>query len=210
MIKAIIFDLDGVIVSTDDLHYKSWKHMADREHIFFNEKINDRLRGISRMASLEIILEESTKSYSNEEKLELSAYKNNYYQELLKSLTKDHILPGVMDVLEAIKEKQLKVAIGSSSRNAKFILKQIGLFDYFDAISDGTNIKHSKPAPDVFLIAAEKLNIEPTSCLVVEDAISGIEAASRAQMSSFGVGDAKTSKLATYTSSDIRDLLKYI
>jgi beta-phosphoglucomutase len=210
MIKAVIFDLDGVIVSTDDLHYKSWKHMTEREGIFFNEKINDRLRGVSRMASLEIILEKSTKTYSEQEKKELTEYKNNYYKELLQSLTKENILPGVMTVLDTLKQKKIKVAIGSSSRNAKFILKQIGLFDYFDAISDGTNIKHSKPAPDVFLIAAEKLNIDPTACLVVEDAISGVEAAANAHMMSFGVGDASTSKRATYKSKNILDLLNHI
>lgn len=208
--KAIIFDLDGVIVSTDDFHYKAWKKMADKENIYFDETINDRLRGISRMASLDIILEKADKTYTEDEKVALATYKNEIYRELLKDIYVTHILPGVMDVLHALKAKGYKLAIGSSSRNAKLILKRIALFEYFDAISDGTNITKSKPDPEVFLVAADKLNISPNDCLVVEDAISGIEAADRAGMQSFAVGDAVRSPLATYQSNDIRDLLKFV
>ena len=208
--KAIIFDLDGVIVSTDHFHYLAWKKMADKENIYFDEAINDRLRGISRMASLEIILEKAQKTYTDEEKIALATYKNDIYKDLLKEIYVTHILPGVMDVLHSLKQKGIKIAIGSSSKNAKFILKRIALFEYFDAISDGTDIKHSKPAPDVFLIAAKKLNIDPKDCLVVEDALSGIEAAHNAGMKSFAVGDAMSSTLATYKSKDITDLLNYV
>lgn len=208
--KAIIFDLDGVIVSTDDFHYKAWKKMADKENIYFDETINDRLRGISRMASLDIILEKASKTYSEDEKKALATYKNDIYRDLLKDIYVTHILPGVMDVLHALKAKGYKLAIGSSSRNAKLILKRIALFEYFDAISDGTNISKSKPDPEVFLMAAQKLDITPSECLVVEDAVSGIEAAHRAKMKSFAVGDAIRSPLATYQSKDITDLLKYV
>src|SRR5690554_1035635 len=137
MIKAVIFDLDGVIVSTDDLHYKAWKHMADLEKIDFDKKINHRLRGVSRMESLNIILEKATKKYSDQEKEELASIKNNYYVELLNELTPKDILPNVNEVLRILKDKGIKIAIGSSSKNAKNILNHIELSDMFDVIADG-------------------------------------------------------------------------
>ena len=145
MIKAVIFDLDGVIVSTDDCHYEAWKKLADEEGIYFDRKINDRLRGVSRMASLEIVLERSEKTYTEEEKAELAERKNGYYKEFIKKLTPNDILPGVMDNLEELKKNGIKIAIGSSSKNTPIILKQIGLDGYFDAVSDGNNISKSKP-----------------------------------------------------------------
>ena len=205
MIKGVIFDLDGVIVSTDKLHYKAWKKMAEKEHIYFDEIINHRLRGISRMASLEIILEKSEKSYSDKEKHELAKYKNDYYVKLLEVLSKNDILPGIMQIIYSLKERNIKVAIGSSSRNAKMILKNIDLLDEFEAISDGTNISKSKPDPEVFLKAAEMLKIKPANSAVVEDALSGIEAAKNAGMLAFATGDAKTSPIKDY---DLEDLLK--
>jgi len=205
MIKGVIFDLDGVIVSTDKLHYKAWKKMAKKEHIYFDEIINHRLRGISRMASLEIILEKSEKSYSDKEKHELAKYKNDYYVKLLEVLSKNDILPGIMQIIYSLKERNIKVAIGSSSRNAKMILKNIDLLDEFEAISDGTNISKSKPDPEVFLKAAEMLKIKPANSAVVEDALSGIEAAKNAGMLAFATGDAKTSPIKDY---DLEDLLK--
>ena len=207
MIKAIIFDLDGVIVSTDNYHYKAWKQLADKEGIFFNEEINHQLRGISRMDSLDIILRKSTKAYTEEEKVELAAYKNDIYRASLSSLTKDDILPGVMDLLEDLKKHNFKVAIGSSSKNAKTILKNIGLETYFDAISDGTNITRSKPDPEVFLKAAEYLGMNPLECAVVEDAISGIEAAKRANMMAFAVGDAKKSTIKDHDFEEMKNVL---
>lgn len=205
MIKCVIFDLDGVIVSTDELHYKAWKRMTVKEGIYFDETINHRLRGISRMASLEIILERASKSYNQAEKIELAKYKNNFYRILLEDLTEKDILPGVLEVLEELALRKIKIAIGSSSRNAKVILKNIGLFDKFDAISDGTNITRSKPDPEVFLKAAEMLNVLPANSAVVEDAISGIEAAKNAGMLAFATGDAKSSSIKDY---DFEDLLK--
>lgn len=210
MIKAVIFDLDGVIVSTDDLHYQAWKYMADLEHIEFNKKMNHRLRGVSRMESLNIILENATKTYTDEEKIKLANLKNNYYVELLNRLTPKDILPNVLDVLNELKEKNIKVAIGSSSKNAKKILKHINLYDKFDVIADGHDIKHSKPAPDIFLVAAERLELKPESCIVVEDAVAGIEAAKKAHMIAVAVSDATKSDLADYKFDNIKALLSLI
>lgn len=191
MIKAVIFDLDGVIVSTDDCHFRAWKRMADEEGIYFDREINNRLRGVSRMASLDIVLERSKREYSEKEKQELAERKNEYYKELICELTPDDILPGVMDKLENLKENGIKIAIGSSSKNTPIILKQIGLDGYFDAVSDGNNITHSKPDPEVFLKAAEMLNIPPEDCMIVEDADAGIEAGKRAGMKTLAVQGAK-------------------
>ncbi len=210
MIKGVIFDLDGVIVSTDELHYMAWKKIADQENIHFDKKINDKLRGISRMASLNIILEQSHKKYTDQEKENLATYKNDYYKELLKKLSDEDILPHILETLKELKEKGIKIAIGSSSRNAKAILTQIGLINMFDAISDGTDIKHSKPAPDVFLIAANKLGIKPEYCVVVEDANAGIKAAKRAKMIAVAVNGAIQSDIADYKFDDINDILTII
>ena len=139
-IEAVIFDLDGVIVSTDECHYRAWKKTADEEGIYFDRKINDRLRGVSRMDSLEIVLERAERLYTDEEKVELAERKNNYYKEYINKLTKDDILSGVNENLAELKAKGIKVAIGSSSKNTPDILKYIGLDNYFDAVSDGNNI----------------------------------------------------------------------
>lgn len=190
-IKAVIFDLDGVIVSTDECHYRAWKKMADEEGIYFDKVINNRLRGVSRMESLNIVLERANRTYTDAEKEKMATLKNEYYKEYIKALTPDDILAGVMDNLEELKENGIKIAIGSSSKNTPIILKQIGLDKYFDAVSDGNNITNSKPDPEVFLKAAEMLNIEPKNCMIVEDADAGIEAGKRAGMTTLAVGGAK-------------------
>ncbi len=191
MIKAVIFDLDGVIVSTDDCHYRAWKKMADEEGIYFDREINNRLRGVSRMASLDIVLEKSRKEYSEDEKIELATRKNEYYKELINELTPNDILPGVRERLEILKNNGIKTAIGSSSKNTPIILERIGLDNFFDAVSDGNNIKNSKPDPEVFVKAAEMLDIEPEFCMIVEDADAGIEAGKRAGMRTLAVQNAK-------------------
>ena len=191
MIKAVIFDLDGVIVSTDDCHYEGWKKMADEEGIYFDKTINNRLRGVSRMESLEIILERAEKEYSEEEKLQLAERKNGYYKEFITKLTPADILPGAMNTLEELRANDIKVAIGSSSKNTPVILKQIGLSDYFDAVSNGNNITNSKPDPEVFLKAADMLGIPYNECMIVEDADAGIEAGNRAGMKTVSVHGAK-------------------
>jgi len=195
-IKAVIFDLDGVIVSTDECHYKAWKMLADEEGIYFDRTINERLRGVSRMESLEIVLEKAEKNYTDEEKTALAERKNNCYKEYIKSLTPDDILCGVMDNLEDLKAKGIKIAIGSSSKNTPIILKQIGLDNYFDAVSDGNNIKKSKPDPEVFVKAADMLYMPYNECLVVEDADAGIEAGKNAGMMTLAVNKAQGGDIA--------------
>ena len=212
-IKAAIFDLDGVIVSTDEYHYEAWKKIADEEGIYFDREINERLRGVSRMDSLEIILEKSKTKYSLDEKIELSERKNNLYKELLSNLSSKDILIGVMEVLDTFKKNNIKIAIGSSSRNTEFILNRIGLYNYFDAISDGTQIKNSKPDPEVFLLAAKKLGVNAENCLVFEDADSGVEAAIAGKMKVLAVGSASKNNKANIRMNDLsyfkyEDILK--
>ncbi len=208
--QGIIFDLDGVICSTDHYHYLAWKALADRLGIYFDETINNRLRGVSRMASLEIVLERSAVAYTEEEKAAFAEEKNNLYRELLKNMSPADLAPEVKETLNALRAKGLKLGIGSSSKNTKFILSQIGLGDYFDKISDGTNITRSKPDPEVFLKAAEYLEHPPESCLVVEDAKAGIEAATAAGMDSAAIGDAVQCGLATYNLTRFADLLNCV
>lgn len=196
MIKGVIFDLDGVIVSTDNLHYKAWKKIADEEGIYFDYQINDRLRGVSRMDSIEIIMERATRKYSQEEKFALAEKKNGFYVESLGCLSEKDLLPGVKETLTNLKAMGIKIALGSASKNAKTILNYIGLGDAFDAVSDGNNITKGKPDPQVFLMAAEMLGLEPTVCAVVEDSSAGIEAAIRGGMKPFAVGAAATEMIA--------------
>lgn len=210
MIKGIIFDLDGVIVKTDELHYQAWKRLADAEGIFFDREINNHLRGVSRMASLEIILERSPRTYSAEEKNRLASIKNQYYVELLKTLTPDDIMPGVTKTLEELKRRKILTAIGSSSKNARTILEQIKLANVFDAVADGNDIINSKPAPDVFLKAADMLGLRPAECAVVEDAEAGIAAAKSAGMLAIAIFDAKRSRLADHKLEDIGELINII
>lgn len=202
-IKAVIFDLDGVIVSTDEFHYEAWKKLSEEENIYFDKRINEKLRGVSRMESLEIILRNSQKIYTEEEKNSFAERKNQYYKILLNNLTPKDILPGVMKVLEGLKLRNIKIAIGSSSKNTPLILKKIGLDSYFDAIADGNDITNSKPNPEVFLVAAKKLQLNAHSCLVVEDADAGIEAAISAGMKVVGVSSASNNKEASYRMQDL-------
>lgn len=204
-IQGVIFDLDGVIVSTDNCHYLAWKQMADEEGIPFDRTINERLRGVSRMESLAIILEKAQKEYSEEEKVALATRKNAYYVELIGSLSQADILPGALKTLELLRQKGVKMAIGSSSRNTPLILKQIGLQDAFDAIADGNQIKNSKPDPEVFLLAAQLLGLDPAVCLVVEDADAGVEAALAGHMRCLGVGSAAENETATFKAQSLAD-----
>lgn len=205
--KAFIFDLDGVIVSTDSLHYRAWKALADEEGIYFDEKINDRLRGVSRMASLEIILERANRTYTDEEKIAMAERKNGIYRELLQVLTPADRLEGVTETLDVLRQKGYKLAIGSSSKNTPVILEKIGYKGYFDAISDGNNISHSKPDPEVFLKAAEFLGEEPKDCYVVEDAEAGIDGALAGGFTAIGVGGAAEYAKTQIRLTKFRDLL---
>ena len=208
--KGIIFDLDGVICSTDQYHYQAWKALADRLGVYFDETINNRLRGVSRMASLDIVLERAERAYSSEEKEAFADEKNETYRAMLKNMSPADLSPEVKETLDALRARGLLLGIGSSSKNTKFILSQIGLGGYFDKISDGTNITRSKPDPEVFLKGAEYLGLAPKDCLVVEDAKAGIEAASAAGMESAAIGDASWCGLATYDLERFSDLLRCV
>ena len=204
--EAVIFDLDGVILSTDDFHYRAWKKLADREGIYFDREINERLRGVSRMESLAIILERAEKAYSEEQKIEMATFKNDLYRESLNSLSPADVFPGVQDFLDFLKTMSIKTAIGSSSKNAGFILKQIGMEKTFDAVSDGNNITNSKPDPEVFLTAAEKLYVAPERCLVIEDAEAGIDAAKAGGMDALGIGFVSGYAKNDYSFADIQSV----
>lgn len=206
MIKAVIFDLDGVIVSTDEFHYQGWQRLADEEGIFFDRKTNERLRGVSRSESLEIILEKADRNYSREEKSKMAEIKNSYYRDLLRTLTPDDVFPGVKEMLKALKDRGIKIAIGSSSKNTPIILQKIGMETSFDAVSDGNQIKKSKPDPEVFLLAASKLQIPPGQCLVVEDADAGVEAAINAGMKCLAVGSASTHPKAHLRANNLNEI----
>lgn len=208
--QGIIFDLDGVICHTDKYHYQAWKKLADKLGVYFDEVINNRLRGVSRMESLNIILEKCDRELTIQEKEACAEEKNEIYKELLKNMTTEDLSREVRETLEQLREKGLKLAIGSSSKNAGFILERIGLGDFFDAVSDGNNITFSKPDPEVFLKAAQFLNLQPEQCLVVEDAEAGLLAAKRGNMDCAGIGEAAKSHLATYKLRDFQELLSVV
>ncbi len=209
--KAVIFDLDGVICFTDKYHYQAWKALADRLGIYFDEKINNRLRGVSRMASPEIILERSDKEYTQEEKEAFATEKNDTYRELLKNMSPADLTDEVKSTLVELRNRGYKLSIGSSSKNTKFILGQIGLGDFFDAIADGTDITRSKPDPEVFLISAQKIGIDPADCAVVEDAKAGIEAAKAGGMTALALfGDANGCGAEDYNLTSFSDLLNVL
>lgn len=196
--KAVIFDLDGVLVSTDEQHYQGWKALCDRLGIPFDRKVNNRFRGVSRMACVDILEEISGRSFTPEEKLEYASWKNERYRALLSELSPSSVTAEVRDTLDALRARGLLLAVGSSSKNARFILERVGLGNFFDAVSDGTNISRSKPDPEVFLKAAEFLGLRPADCLVVEDAVSGVEAARNAGMASASLGDAAAHSCGDY------------
>ena len=208
--KGVIFDLDGVICSTDDLHYQAWKEIADICKIPFDRKVNNRLRGVSRMESLEIILSYSQEDWTLEQKELLAEKKNARYRELLGTLSEEDILPGVPETLQELRARGLKLAIGSSSKNTDVILERLGLAEWFDAVAGGKQIVRAKPDPEVFLLAAEKLGLPPADCLVVEDAQAGVQAAYAGGMDVACVGPAAEKGIGTYQLAAIYDLLTLI
>lgn len=209
-IKGIIFDLDGVIVFTDKYHYQAWKQMADSRGIYFDETINHRLRGISRMQSLEIILENFDGSFTVEEKEKMAEEKNEIYRSLLNTMKPEDVTQEVRETLKELRNYGYKLAIGSSSKNARFILKKVQLMNYFDAVSDGTNISKSKPDPEVFLKAAEFIKESPENCMVVEDAFAGIDAAKAGGMKAVGIGQAADYEKTDFPIQKFSDLLQVI
>lgn len=205
--KAVIFDLDGVICHTDRFHFTAWKQIAQTLGLHFDKALGDKLRGIGRMESFEIILEHNHKSMSYKDKARYIGQKNDLYRSLLANMTPKDLDDDVRRTLDALRAAGCKLAIGSSSKNAKFILERLGLKSFFDAVSDGTGITHPKPDPEVFLKAAEGLRLPPGDCLVVEDAQSGIAAAAAGGMDSAALGDAANSPQATYRLTRLSDLL---
>lgn len=210
MIQGIIFDLDGVLLSTDEMHYAAWKSIADELGVPFGRTENNLLRGVSRMASLEIILRLGGITLSDAEKFALTERKNNRYVALLQTLTPDVVTQEVRDTLAELNRRGIRIAIGSSSKNAKLILRLTDLAKYFDAVSDGTNISRSKPDPEVFLKGAQFLGLTPDVCAVVEDAVAGIDAANAGGFYSIGIGDAASYDKADAKISGICELLDMI
>ena len=194
--KGLIFDLDGVIVTTEHNHYVAWKRTADQLGVPFTEKENELLKGVSRIDSLKKILELGNKSIDKEEFDALLLEKNNFYRDSIAELTRKDLLPGVLYLLETAKSAGIPMAIGSSSKNAPFIIELLGLQDYFKAIICGNKVKDPKPHPEVFLNAAKEMGVEPYECIVFEDAESGIEAAKAGGFFAVGVGNPNIAQVA--------------
>ncbi|MFG0283830.1 MAG: beta-phosphoglucomutase [Phycisphaerales bacterium JB039] len=205
-IEAIIFDLDGVLVTTDELHYRGWKAIADAEGIPFTREDNHRLRGVSRMESLDILLEKAQRPYSDDEKRQLAERKNAIYVQSLASLGPGALLPGAPETLRALRARGIKVAVASSSRNARTIIDRLGFGPLLDVIVDGADAARSKPAPDLFLTAAERLGAEPAACIVIEDATAGVEAAVAAGMAVIAVGAAAGDPRALRSAPSLAEL----
>lgn len=191
-IEACIFDLDGVIVDTAKYHFIAWKALAEELGFEFTLEDNERLKGVSRMRSLEILLEIGKRQFSDAEKRAMAEKKNALYVSYIEKMTPQEILPGVQPFLQQIRSKGIRVALGSASKNSPMILRQIGLSGLFDVVVDGNSITEAKPNPEVFLQGAQQLGVRPEHCVVFEDAIAGIEAARNARMYCVGIGDEKT------------------
>jgi beta-phosphoglucomutase len=187
-LKAVIFDLDGVIVNTAGLHYLAWKKIANQENIEFNEGINERLKGVSRAESLDIILEKAGREYFPSERQELAHKKNSFYVELLDSLKPSDFIENVKSLIDCLKSKGIKTAVYSASKNAGLVIEKLGAGLMFDVVVSGKDVKNSKPHPEGFIIAAERLHLLPQECLVIEDSAAGVRAAKKAGMKSIGIG----------------------
>lgn len=209
--KGIIFDMDGVICCTDQYHERAWREMAEESGIYFDPAVSNRLRGVSREESLEIILEHAEKVFSPEEKKKMAEKKNAIYIKLLDRMSPGDLEEDVRSTLEQLRNRGCLLAIGSSSKNTRKILDKIGLGNYFDAVCDGNEITHSKPDPEVFLKAAGKMGLAVSECLVVEDACAGISAASAGGFDSAGLGDAAKDKNVTWalnTFGNLKNIVK--
>ncbi|GAB3016747.1 beta-phosphoglucomutase [Spirosoma pulveris] len=189
-IKAFLFDLDGVIVDTAIFHYQAWKRLANELGFDISEEFNERLKGVSRMESLDLILAHGGLTLPDEKKTELAAQKNEWYLELVSRMNSDDILPGVATFFSQVRKAGLQTALGSVSKNAPLILERIGMTQAFDAIIDGTKISKGKPDPEVFTKGADELEVSPAECVVFEDAVAGVEAGKRAGMFVVGLGAA--------------------
>jgi beta-phosphoglucomutase len=203
--KGLIFDLDGVIVTTEHNHFIAWKRTADQLGISFTEKENELLKGMSRIDSLRIILEIGKKSISQEQIEALLVEKNKFYRDSITGLTRKDLLPGVLNLLQVAKEHNIPMAIGSSSKNASFIIELLDLDEYFVTIIDGNKVSYPKPHPEVFLNAARELELDPSECIVFEDAESGIQAAKAGGFYAIGVGNPNIALLADLYLNDLTE-----
>ena len=204
--KAFIFDLDGVIVDTAKYHFLAWKKLANSIGVDFSEEQNEQLKGVSRVRSLEKILNWGGIELTEEKFMELMAKKNNDYLNHVNKMDESEILPGVTRVLDYLKSENLPIALGSASKNARNILQKVNLFEVFDSIVDGTNVTKAKPDPEVFLNAAQQLNIEPSECIVFEDSVAGVQAANIANMISIGIGDKEVLNEADFVFKDFTEI----
>lgn len=204
--KACIFDLDGVLVDTARYHFLAWKRLADILGIDFTEEDNERLKGVSRMASLEIILSIGKVGLPESKKTEYAAMKNNWYVEYLEKMDSSEILPGSLELVKELRQSGIKTAIASASKNTPMILRQTGLEPFFDAVADGNVVQKAKPDPEVFLTAAQMLETSPDGCVVFEDAIAGIRAGIAAGMLCIGVGSPEILKEAFFVVPDLRGM----
>lgn len=206
MITTYIFDLDGVIVDTAKYHFFAWKKLADEIEIDFTHEHNELLKGVSRIRSLEIILELGKKEISNSDFERFLIRKNEDYLSYIDKMDASEILPDVLEKLKFIQSINGKIVLGSASKNAKPILEKVGLLEYFDAIVDGNDVSKAKPDPEVFLIGAQKVNSNPLECVVFEDAVAGIQAANIAGMLSIGIGSKETLNEADYVFTDFTQI----
>ncbi|PTL99136.1 MAG: beta-phosphoglucomutase [Candidatus Arcticimaribacter sp.] len=204
--KAFIFDLDGVLVDTAKYHYIAWKTIGTSFNFNLSETQNEGLKGISRVDSLDLMLEWAGTEMNLEQKEVLLRQKNEHYLELIQAMDQTEILPGVLTILDFAKDNNVPIALGSASKNAQLILKKLDLLPYFDSIVDGTHVTHSKPNPEVFLLGAKNLNTAANQCVVFEDAAAGVAAAKAAQMVAVGIGDAKELAAADYIFSSLESI----
>jgi beta-phosphoglucomutase len=203
---ACIFDLDGVIVDTARYHFLAWKRLADQLGIKFTEEDNERLKGVSRMASLEIILSLGNIKPDEIEKLSYATLKNDWYVEYINRMTPEEILPGSMAFIKELGDAKIPMAIGSASKNTPLVLERVGIRKFFAAVADGNNISKAKPDPEVFIRAAEMLNVDPVRCVVFEDAIAGVQAALKAKMICIGIGSANILKEAHFVVAGLYEM----
>jgi beta-phosphoglucomutase len=205
-LNACIFDLDGVLVDTARYHFMAWKKLADELGIAFTESDNEDLKGVSRSASLQYILSKGGKTVSEDRFNELMHLKNNWYLELIQHMNPDEILPNADILLNDLRENGILIGLGSASKNARLILERTGLLRLFDTIADGTRTSRSKPDPEVFLLAASDLGVEPHHTIVFEDAVNGIDAALKGGFKTIGIGNAQVLSKADYVFPDLTSL----
>ncbi len=204
MIKAFIFDLDGVLTDTAEYHYLAWKRLAEEEGLEFTRDDNEKLRGVSRRASLELILK--GRAIPEEKVQEMMDRKNGYYRDFIKTVSEKDLLPGAIELLDRLKDMNYRLALASASKNAPVVVERLGIVRYFEVVADGSSVEKTKPAPDLFLYVADKMNLPPAECLVVEDAEAGVEAARAAGMATIGIGPRERVGAADFVYRSVADI----